>query len=103
MRNLVDNVIELDFDEVEKYEYPLDEPFGLEVNYKDIKYCLVIRFSSNNKNLICCGPGAHARTVKASDGTYKQPPFIHRWSWFKYFDESSLHSIPLTLYFVFNI
>lgn len=99
MKNLVDKVIELDYDDVENYNFPLDEPFGLEVNYKGIKYCLVIRLSSNNKNLICCGPGAHGRTVKTSDGKYKKPPFIHRWSWFKYFDESFIaYADPIFFY-----
>ncbi len=99
MKNLVDKVIELDYDDVENYNFPLDEPFGLEVNYKGIKYCLIIRLSSNNKNLICCGPGAHGRAVETSEGKYKQPPFIHRWSWYKYFDESFIaYADPIFFY-----
>lgn len=99
MKNLVDNVIELDFNEIDSCTFPLDEPFGLDVTYEGIRYCLVVRLSSNNRNLICCGPGAHARTVKTSEGKYKQPPFIHRWSWFKYFDESFIaYADPIFFY-----
>ncbi|AMD18073.1 hypothetical protein TL18_08615 [Methanobrevibacter sp. YE315] len=99
MKNLVKNVIEVDFDEIETYDFPLDEPFGLDINYKGIRYCLVMRLSSTNKNLICCGPGAHGRNVQTSDGTYKKPPFIQRWSWYKYFEESFIaYADPIFFY-----
>ena len=99
MGNLVSNVVRLEFDEVESYVFPLDEAFGLEVMYEGIKFCFIIKFSSTNKNLICCGPGAHARDSKTSKGVLKKPPFFDRWSWFKFFDESFIaYADPIFFY-----
>lgn len=99
MENLVDYIIKLTINEIEDYEFPLDKPFGLEINYKNVKYCLIIRFSSENKNLICCGPGAHARDERTSKGILKTPPFFHRWSWYKYFEESFIaYADPIFFY-----
>lgn len=88
MEDLVENIIKLNYDEITSYTFPTDQAFGLEVLYQDIKFCFIINFSSKNKNLICCGPGAHSRTSKTSDGKIITPPFFDRWSWFKYFEES---------------
>lgn len=99
MENLVNNVIKLEFDEIESYNFPLDEAFGLEVMNDGVKFCLIIKFSSTNKNLICCGPGAHARDSKTSKGILKKPPFIDRWSWFKFFEESFIaYADPIFFY-----
>lgn len=99
MNKLVEKIIKINFDQIETYEFPLDEAFGLEVNYDGTKYCLILNLSSNNKNLICCGPGAHARNSKTSDGVLKKPPFFARWSWFKFFDESFIvYADPIFFY-----
>ena len=96
MKDLVDNIIELNIYEILNYDFPIDEPFGLKVNYKDVPFDFVIRLSSKNKNLICTSPGAHQRNRKTSKGKLITPPFIDRWSWFKYFDESYIaHSDPM--------
>ena len=88
MEDLVENIIKLNFDEILNYNFPLNQVFGLDINYNDIKFCFIVRFSSENKNLICCGPGAHSRTSRTSDGKLITPPFFDRWSWYKYFEES---------------
>jgi hypothetical protein len=88
MKKLVDNVIEVDFDEIETYDFPLDEPFGLEINHEDVKYCFIIRLASDNKNLVCMGPGAQLRDARTSKGELITPPYFNRWSWFSKFDES---------------
>ena len=88
MEELVNNVITLDMDEIDSYDFPLDDVFGLEVINKGIKFCFIIKFSSNNKNLICCGSGAQDRSRRTSSGKLRTPPFFDRWSWYKYFDES---------------
>lgn len=98
MDNLIKNNIKLNFNELSSFEFPLDEPFGLQVMYNDTIYCLVIRFSSNNKNLICTGPGAHERDT-ILNGELLKPPFFDRWSWYKYFDESFIaYADPMLFY-----
>lgn len=85
---LLDNVIELNFDEISDYSFPLNKSFGLIVNYNNVKYDLIVKFSKNNKNLICAGPGAHQRTETTSKGILKKPPYFDRHTWHKYFKES---------------
>ena len=99
VNNILDNIITIDFDEIDEFKFPIDIPFELHVNYKNIIYCLIIRFSSKNKNLICFGPGAHARNSKNSKGELVKPPYFDRWSWYKYFDESFIaYADPIFLY-----
>ena len=49
MGKLVDNIISLKIDEIETYEFPQNQLFGLE------------RFAHDNKNFICMNPGAFNR------------------------------------------
>lgn len=99
MENLVDNVIRLNFSEIESFNFPLDDVFGLEINYDGIKYCFIIRLSSKNKNLICCGSGAQQRNGKVDNGKLKRPPYLDRWSWYKFFEESFIvYADPIFFY-----
>lgn len=99
VNNILDNIIAIDFNEIDGFDFPIDIPFELHVNYKNIIYCLIIKFSSKNKNLICFGPGAHARNSKNSKGELINPPYFDRWSWHKYFDESFIaYADPIFLY-----
>lgn len=99
MDKLVDTIIKLNLDEIESYDFPLDVPFGLDITHEDVRYCFIIKLSSNNKNLICFGPGAHKRDAINSKGDLITPPYFHRWSWFKYFDESFIaYSDPVYFY-----
>ena len=66
----------------------MDEPFGLEINHENVKYCFIIRLASDNKNLICMGPGAQLRDARTSQEKLITPPYFNRWSWFSNFDES---------------
>lgn len=86
--SLVEKNIKLNYDEIDSFQFPLDIPFSLEINYNNLKFCFIIKFSSFNKNLICFGPGAHLRNQKSSNGTLITPPYFDRWSWYQYFDES---------------
>lgn len=86
--SLVDKNIKLDYSEIDSFQFPLDEVFSLEINYENIKFCFIIKFSSNNKNLLCFGPGAHLRNQKTSDGKLISPPYFDRWSWYQFFEES---------------
>ncbi len=88
MGELVDNVIKVNFDDIESYDFPQDVPFGLMTERHNELYCFIIRFSSKNKNFMCMGPGAHHRDKKTADGKDIVPPFFVRWKWYNYFDDS---------------
>ena len=99
MNNLIKNNIKIDFKDISTYEFPLDEPFGLQVFYKNTIYCFVIKFSSKNKNLICAGPGAHERFNRSSNGELIKPPFFDRRSWYIHFKESFIaYADPMIFY-----
>ncbi|MBE6501057.1 MAG: hypothetical protein E7Z79_01295 [Methanobrevibacter thaueri] len=98
MHKLIDKNIKLNFDEISSFEFPLDEPFGLQVVYNNTIHCLVVKFSSKNKNLICTGPGAHERDIIRNGELFK-PPYIDRWSWYTFFDESFIaYADPMFFY-----
>lgn len=88
MGRIVDKIIKVDLDEIEKYDFPTDELFGLVVFIDSVPYCFTVRFASRNDNLICFGPGAQQRNVVNSKGELVTPPFFQRWSWHDQFDES---------------
>lgn len=98
MAKLVDNLIQVDMDDLETYEFPQDEPFGLEIIYKEALFYLIIKFSSTNKNFICFSPGAFRRDRVSSDGEIIDPPHFSRWSWHKFFDESVITSADPTIF-----
>lgn len=88
--NLVDNLISLKMDDIESYNFPLDQKFGLEVIHKETLFYLIIKFSSTNKNIICMNPGAFRRDKTTSDGKPINPPHFHRWRWVEQFEESAI-------------
>ena len=81
-----------DMDELKFAEFPLDELFSLQVNYNNVKYEFLIRFSSSNKNLICMGSGAYSPKEKIS------LPIFRRHSWQSEFEESVIYYNDPTLY-----
>ncbi len=98
MAKLVDTLIQVDMDNLETYEFPQDQPFGLEVIYKEALFYLIIKFSSTNKNFICFSPGAFRRDRVSSDGEIIDPPHFSRWSWYKFFDETVITSADPTIF-----
>lgn len=84
----VEKVITLDIDEIEDYDFPCNELFGLIVPYNNEPYCFIIRFSCLNKNFICMGPGARDRKRCDEKGNIMRPPFFVRWTWYVYLKES---------------
>ena len=81
----------IDKSDLESAQLPLDELFSLQVNYNDVIYEFLIRFSSKNKNLICTGSGAY-NPLKIS------PPIYSRHSWQSEFEESVIYYNDPTLY-----
>lgn len=99
MENIVDKVIKIDFDEIEKYDFPVDELFGLVICIDSVPYCFTIRFASNNDNLVCFGPGAQQRNATNSKGELITPPYFQRWSWHSEFDESVITYADPTFFY----
>lgn len=73
--------------EIDDYDFPLNELLGIEVNYSGIKFEFISHFT-DNPNLICFGSGSSSRSQKTSEGRLIKPPFFRRWSWYKFFDEN---------------
>ena len=99
---MLDKSIVLDIKEIEEYTFPLDEPFSLRVFKNGVKYEFIIKFASENKNLICFGSGAWARNI-IKNGKIIKPPYFDRWSWFNYFNESVLTYTDPTFHYDENI
>ena len=47
MEDMVDRVIKLELDEIETYGFPLDEVFGLEINYDNKNRLTSIKFNND--------------------------------------------------------
>ena len=92
MNKIIDNIISLKLEDIETYDFPQDQPFGLEIIENNALFYLIIKFSSTNKNFICMNPGAFDRDRYTSDGELIEPPYFSRWSWYRYFDESVIIS-----------
>lgn len=84
MHQLVDQIINIDYEELSAFEIPLDYRFGLCVNLHDTKYEFLVHFKSNTDKVLCLGSGA-----MADDSTHDtRRPFFHRHSWT--FDASTI-------------
>lgn len=91
MKNkLFKNKITIDMEDIIDYNFPLDEPFALEIIHNGCIYDFIIRLSSSNENLICFGSGATLRNRTDSKGQPIVPPFLNRWSYYTFLDESCI-------------
>jgi hypothetical protein len=72
-------------------DFPLDEPFFLLVNHEGVKYEFIIRFASDNQELIAFGSGAY-------NPRKYNPPVFNRHSWINDFKQSVLYYNDPTLY-----
>ena len=78
MEDLVDRIIECDFEHISFKEFPLNEKFGLIVWKRNVKYEFLLNLKENSQNLICIGSGA----LNPPDlETFKQKPRFNRHSW----------------------
>ena len=85
MEELVDKIIECDFEHISFKEFPLNEKFGLIVWKSNVKYEFLLNLKENSQNLICIGSGA----LNGADlEIFKQKPRFNRHSW--KFSESTL-------------
>lgn len=89
----VDKIFEMDLNDIENFNFPHDELFGLKIVHNFEQYCFLIRFSSNSDKLICFGSGAEKRNEK----NFNRPVF-QRHSWYSEFDASVIYySDPIFL------
>lgn len=78
MEELVDKIIDCDFDCIPFSDFPLNERFGLIVKKNDVKYEFLINLKSESDKLICLGSGA----LNGSDlERFELKPRFHRQSW----------------------
>ena len=81
----------LDINEILNFDFPMDEQFELEINYNNVKYEFLVKFSSVKKGLICFGPAAY----NPNDFS---PPIYIRHSWHKDIKSSTLFYNDPTTY-----
>ena len=93
MEQIVDKIFEIELEEIENFNFPSNELFGLRVTHNDIKYCFLARFSTENDKLICIGSGSQPRNEKNFDR-----PCFQRHSWHSEFNASVIYySDPIYL------
>lgn len=84
MEQLVNKIINIDYDELTTFCFPMDEKFGLSVMLNNVKYEFLIQFKYNNDKIVCLGSGN-----KADDDPHDNSrPYFHRNSWS--FDASTI-------------
>lgn len=89
MKDLVDETIVLNFDEIDDFDFPLNRLLLLNVKYNDLQFDLIAYFR-DSPNLLCFGSGAQNPYRKTKDGLTIKPPFFDRWSWYDFFEENYL-------------
>ena len=93
MEQLVDKIFDMGLENIENFNFPLNELFGLKVMHNNVKYCFLVRFSTENDKLICVGSGAQIRTEKSFDR-----PVFQRHSWHSELNASVIYySDPIFL------
>lgn len=94
MEQLVDKIFEMDLEDIEHFNFPLNELFGLRVMHNYNEYCFLVRFSTENDKLVCIGSGSQFRDEKS----FNRPVF-QRHSWQKGINSSVIYySDPVFLF-----
>lgn len=84
MYELVDEIINIDYEDLSTFEFPLNYRFGLCVNLRDTKYEFLVHFKTNTDKVLCLGAGAMGNDSKHDTSR----PFFHRHGW--KFDASTI-------------
>lgn len=84
MYELVDEIINIDYDELPTFEFPLNYRFGLCVTLKGVKYEMLVYFKTNTDKVLCLGSGA----IGDESEHDTRRPFFHRHGWT--FDASTI-------------
>lgn len=84
MYELVDEIINIDYDELPTFKFPLNYRFGLCVTLRGVKYEMLVYFKTNTDKVLCLGSGAIGDESKHDT----RRPFFHRHGWT--FDASTI-------------
>ena len=97
MYQLVDEIINIDYEELSTMDIPINYRFGLCVNLRGVKYEMLVYFKSETDKVVCLGAGA-----MADDSTHDNTrPFFHRHGWV--FDASTIWYNDPTRYLNINL
>lgn len=94
MKYLVNEIIELDYNEILDYNFPVGYPFGLITYINGVKYEFLIHFKHNSERLIIHSSGA----IPGDSDYNRSRPYLNRWSWSNHFKESIIFYNDPTLY-----
>lgn len=78
MEKYVDVIYECKINELVELDFPLDIPFGLVVNYDDVKYEFVIHLKSKSDKLLVLGSG---QIERGYEDKFKNKPLFSRVTW----------------------
>lgn len=84
MKELVNNIIECDFEEIQRIDFPQNERFGLITYINNVKYEFILNLKGS-EHILVLGSGARPENQTIEQ---KQRPFFNRWSW--NFEESMI-------------
>lgn len=94
MKELVDEVIEVPYDELESFEFPVGYPFGVITYFNNVKYEFLVHLKEDSERIIFCGSGA----LNPNRDNDRSRPHLNRWSWSHKFSESIIYYNDPTLY-----
>lgn len=92
MEELVDKIIEIKFEEIDNAVFPVNELFGLKVEYENFQYEFLLKNVENCPTLTTIASAAFNRNTKYE----RSRPWFNRWSWS--FKGSTLFFHDPTLY-----
>ncbi|RBQ23051.1 hypothetical protein ALNOE001_11740 [Candidatus Methanobinarius endosymbioticus] len=94
LKKLVNNIIELSIDEIDKFNFHYGEFEGLKIIEDEVEYEFLFRFSKEKHDLICFRSDA----IDRNGPNALDPPIFSRHSWNNHFKESVLYYNDTTLY-----
>lgn len=95
MKDIVDKLIYLQFDDIDNLELNQNEKTGLIIDYKNSKYEFIINLVNFDDNLVILGSSFLAPNNKEK---FKNRPYFERQSWFKDIKHNVLFYNDPTLY-----
>lgn len=92
MEELVDKILEITFQQIDDAVFPVNELFGLKVEYENFQYEFLLKNVENCPTLTTIASAAFNRNTKYE----RSRPWFNRWSWS--FEGSTLFFHDPTLY-----
>ena len=97
MKDIVDEMIRCDYDDLKDVQLPFNKRVGLEVMRDSVKYEFIINLKTGSDKLLVMCPAA----INDNSSHDRSRPIFHRWSW--EFDASTIFFNDPTLYLSDNI